>query len=479
MEVASSASVVLVDRWTPRFGAAGRSRRMSRLRTEPLPEFVVLCALVVVLNVVGLVMILSASSVVALASHKPAWYFFDRQLAWTAAAAVVFVIAVRCPYRSWMRAARSLLVVSAVLLVAVLIPHVGTLVDGSRRWLALGPIRVQPAEIAKVGLLLAGTDLLARRTHRLRNWTSWRPVVVWMAGLSGLVMLEPDLGSTLMLMLIGIGLLVAAGVRRRALATLTVFTLTAVTVLALSEPYRRARLLTFLHPSADPSGKGYQLRQSFIALGHGGVFGVGLGAGRAKWLYLPNPHTDFIFAVIGEETGLIGALLLIGMFAGLAVLGFRIARRAPDRLGQLLAAGVTIWISGQAIINIGAVIGVLPVTGIPLPFVSFGGSSLLVTMFAAGILANIANQTHPRQTTARRQDRLVVPGMRPATGTPTSGAVQNGRSARNRRAAQSSRGHVEPQRDVGPVHIRTRRGSTRCWQRWRFVTFTRRSLRRA
>ena len=402
MVAASPVPPAFVARWGRWYRLTNRSLRATSTRTQSRPEYVVLCGLVVVLNVIGLVMILSASSVIALVKYHSSWYFFERQVAWTAAAAIMFLIAARLPYRTWIRAGRSLLGLSILLLVAVLIPHVGTLVQGSRRWLAFGPIRLQPAEIAKVGLLLAGTELLARKTDRLRNWTSWRPVFVWTAGLSALVMLEPDLGSTLMLMLIGIGLLLIAGVNRRALTTLTVLTITATSVLALIEPYRRARLLTFLHPSADPLHNGYQLQQSLGAISHGGIAGVGLGAGHSKWLTLPNPHTDFIFAVIAEETGLIGTLLLIAMFAALAVLGFRIAQHAPDRSGQLLAAGVTIWITGQAIINIGAVIGVLPITGIPLPFVSFGGSSLLVTMFATGILANIANQPQRKQTSPKK-----------------------------------------------------------------------------
>jgi cell division protein FtsW len=164
------------------------------------------------------------------------------------------------------------------------------------------------------------------------------------------------------------------------------------TVLALAEPYRRARVFAFLHPSSDASNAGYQISQSLIALGSGGWTGVGLGAGRAKWLFLPNAHTDFIFAIIGEELGLVGCLLVVGLFVAFAMLGTRTALRAPDRLGMLLAAGITAWVVGQAAINIAAVIGLLPVSGIPLPFISFGGSALVFTMVAAGILGNVARQ---------------------------------------------------------------------------------------
>jgi cell division protein FtsW len=168
-----------------------------------------------------------------------------------------------------------------------------------------------------------------------------------------------------------------------------------VTLLALAEPYRRARLLTFLHPFADQTNAGYQISQSLIAIGSGGLTGVGLGAGRAKWNFLPNAHTDFIFAIIGEELGLLGCLLVMALFIAFAVLGIRVALRAPDRFGALLAAGITMCIVGQAVINIGAVVGVLPITGIPLPFVSFGGTALVTTMFAAGVLANIGRQVRP------------------------------------------------------------------------------------
>ena len=388
------------------------------------PKFVLVCAFVVVLNVIGLVMVLSASSVLAQANYGSSWYFFERQFAWTVLAAVAFIIAARRGYRFWVRVARVLLALCVLLLIAVLIPTVGTLVDGSRRWLELGPIRLQPAEVAKLGLLLASADLLARKRERLGDWKSWRPVVVWMAALSALVMMEPDLGSTLMVVLIGMGLLLVAGIPRRAFAALIGLVVSATTMLILFEPYRRARLLTFLHPAADPKNAGYQLTQSLIALGSGGVSGAGLGAGRSKWLFLPNPHTDFIFAVIGEELGLMGTLLVIGLFAAFALLGFRIARQAPNQLATLLATGITVWITGQAAVNIGAVAGVLPVTGIPLPFISFGGSALVVTMFAAGILANIADQpTSPARTPPSRTGNAEVGATPPVA--PGSGTVRN------------------------------------------------------
>jgi cell division protein FtsW len=207
--------------------------------------------------------------------------------------------------------------------------------------------------------------------------------------LAVLVYLEPDLDSTVVLALITASVLIAGGVRLRHLAALASVGLAAAAVMAVAEPYRRARVFTFLHPTADASNAGYQIVQSLIALGSGGVTGVGLGAGSAKWHFLPNAHTDFVFSILGEELGLVGCLLVLGLFVGFAVFGVAIALRARDRFGMLLASGVTVWVTAQAAINIGGVTGLLPVSGIPLPFVSFGGSSLVVTMLAAGMLASV------------------------------------------------------------------------------------------
>ena len=236
-------------------------------------------------------------------------------------------------------------------------------------------------------------DLLARRAKDLHDWRRvLRPVLIVLAVTCALVLREPDLDSTIVLGLIAFTVLVAGGVRARHLTLVGGAAVVAATVLALAEPYRRARVFAFLNPSSDASNATYQISQSLIAIGSGGWTGVGLGAGRAKWLFLPNAHTDFIFAIIGEELGLVGCLLVVGLFVAFAVLGTRTALRAPDRFGMLLAAGVTAWVVGQAAINIGAVIGLLPVSGIPLPFISFGGSALVFTMVAAGILGNVARQ---------------------------------------------------------------------------------------
>jgi cell division protein FtsW len=356
-------------------------------------HYVLLLVTVAVLNVVGIVMVLSASSVVSLTTYGSAWYFFERQMIWTVLGAIGFTVALRIDYRRWRAWVTPLLLATITLLVLVLVPHFGIYVAGSRRWLGAGSVTFQPTEVAKLALVLFAAHVLTRREHEIGDWhLSVRPVLLVVVVLGGLVLLEPDLDSAILLGVVAGALLVVGGVRMRHLVTAGAAGITAAVVLAAAAPYRRARLLTFLHPTANAANGGYQIVQSLIALGSGGVAGVGLGAGHAKWLFLPNAQTDFIFSVIGEELGLIGSLAVLGLFVAFAVLGIRTARRAPDRFGMLVAAGITVWVVAQAAINIGGVVGLLPVSGVPLPFISFGGSALIFTMIGTGVLANVARQ---------------------------------------------------------------------------------------
>ena len=374
--------------------ARPRSTRGHTAHDAKPAHYLLLLAIVGVLVVIGVVMVLSASSVVSLTSYGNAWHFFERQLVWTLLGVIAFAIVVRIDYHRWAHGVRPLVVVSGVLLALVLVPKIGVYVGGSRRWLGVGPWRFQPSELAKLALLLFAADLVARRADELYDWRRvLRPVLLVLLGFGALVCLEPDLDSTVLLAVIVGAVLVAGGVRVRHLALVGASGVALATLLAIAAPYRRARVLTFLAPTADASNTGYQIVQSLIALGSGGVDGVGLGAGRAKWLFLPNAHTDFIFAVIGEELGLIGTLTVLGLFVAFAAVGIRTALRAPDRFGMLVAAGVTVWVVVQAAVNIGGVTGLLPVSGIPLPFVSFGGSSLVFTLVAAGIMGNVARQS--------------------------------------------------------------------------------------
>ena len=281
------------------------------------------------------------------------------------------------------------------MLVLVLVPGIGVTVNGSSRWLALGPAQFQPSELAKLAVVIFGADLLARQAERAPDGrVPVGPMLVLLSVVSGLLLAQPSLGITIVMATIVMIMLFAAGASLLRLGALGAISAGAATFLALAEDYRRARVFAFLDPWADPQNTGYQTIQSLIGTASGGLFGVGLGASRAKWGFLPFAHTDFIFAIVAEELGLVGAVVVVALFAALAVLGIRVAFHAPDAFGALLATGIIAWFSVQPVINIGAVLGVQPITGVPLPFVSFGGSSVVVSLGATGLLLNVARQSH-------------------------------------------------------------------------------------
>jgi cell division protein FtsW len=342
-------------------------------------------------------MVLSASSVEALRSYGGAWVFFQKQLIWVAVGTAAMVGAACWDYRRWSVLAWPLTVLSLVLLAAVHIPGVGINVSGSTRWLGYGFFSFQPSELAKFALLVFVADLLARRPDRMHeSRMTLRPVAVVAGAFGGLVLLQPDMGTAMVMVLIVLVELFVAGLPLLKMAAIGVASSAGAALLAMGAGYRRNRVFAFINPWADVADTGYQVAQSLVALGTGHLAGVGLGASRAKWGFLPNAHTDFIFAIVGEELGLIGTLLVLGLFAAFAVLGIRAAMRAPDRFGMLMATGITAWVVGQALVNMGAVTGMLPVTGVPLPFLSFGGTSLVVSMASVGILLNIARHAVPR-----------------------------------------------------------------------------------
>jgi cell division protein FtsW len=346
------------------------------------------------LVLLGLIMILSASSVSSFATYGSSFLFFKKQLIWAVVGLAGFVFFVRVDYRLLRGSGYVLLVVVAGLLFAVLVPGIGIVVGGSARWLSLGPFSFQPSELGKLALILFAADVFSRKNER--SFDSFAhtalPLIPALAVLCLLVLLQPDLGTSLVLGCVGIGMLFVAGAPLRYVSPILISGALITAAAAFAEPYRRARILAFLNPWADPFNTGYQTIQSLIAVGSGGLFGVGLGASRQKWLYIPNAHTDFIYAILGEETGLLGTLVVLGLFAFLAYLGVRTAQKAPDRFGMLIASGVTMWVTSQALINIGAVTAALPITGVPLPLVSFGGTSLVILLCAMGILVNIAYQ---------------------------------------------------------------------------------------
>jgi cell division protein FtsW len=374
-----------------------------------------LVVVVAALNLVGLVMILSASSVLGARSYGSAWYFVAKQAMWTSLGVCALLVACRIDHRHLRRLAVPAVAAAALLLVFVLVPGVGTKVAGATRWLDFGPLRLQPSELAKMALGLFCADVLARREHRLADWRAgFLPVALATGLLVALIMLQPDMGTASCLVLVAAGCAFASGIPTRHLVR-SAGTLVAVGVVAgWVEPYRRARMLSFRDPFEQSSGDGYQLAQSLMGLGSGGLRGVGFGQSRVKWGFLPNAHTDFIFAIVGEEGGLPGTLFVVGLFVALAWLGVRAALLAPDRFGTLLAAGITTWLVGQAVINMCTVIGLAPVTGVPMPFVSFGGSALVISMFAAGVLVNIAR--------TGERERPLAEAPRPPAGRPAHAA---------------------------------------------------------
>jgi cell division protein FtsW len=372
-----------------------RRTRRSRLVVagETTPEFMLLAGTTAVLLVLGLLMTFSSSFVASTRDTGDAFGIFQRQLLWCLVSLPVMGVIAVTDYRRLRRVAAPLLVVSLVAAALVLIPGLGVKVNGARRWLNLGPLGFQPSELLKLTVPLMIAAVLAGRWSRLRRGDLrllLMPAVPIIVLAAALVMAGPDLETAGLIAAIGGLVLYAAGLPLRIIGAGAAVTGLLGAVAIVSTPFRRARIEAWLNPMDYAATFGYQTVQGFIALGSGGVFGRGLGQGRGQWLYVPNAHTDFIFAIIGEELGLVGAMFTLLLFVGLAVGGIRTARRAPDPFGRLLATAITGWLLLQASMNMGSVVGLLPVTGVTLPLVSFGGSSLLVTMAAVGILLSIA-----------------------------------------------------------------------------------------
>jgi cell division protein FtsW len=427
---------------------------------RPLTSLHLLLVTTALLLALGLVMVLSASMVESYQQTGSTYAVFSRQLVWVAVGLVAFWLGVRLPPRAHRLLAYPALLASAVLLVAVLLPGIGLSLNGAQRWLGLGPLQVQPSELAKVALALWGADLLVRKQRLLgRARHLVMPLVPVGALVAALVVLEPDLGTSLCLAMVLFGLLWTVGAPTRILGALIMLATAAVTVLAVVEPYRFARIAHFLNPSADPSGSGFQPLLGLSSLSSGGWFGVGLGQGRAKWVGLPEGHTDYIFAVLGEELGLVGALVVLLLYATLAYAGFRVARRTADPFVRLTAAAVTVWLTGQALVNMGYVSGLLPVTGVPLPLISAGGTSLLVTVFALGMLASFARYEPDAAAQLAQRGRVArllwmpaprLPRERPGRRVDRSGERAGSRaSAPARRAAGSGRpSQTSPRREA-------------------------------
>lgn len=346
---------------------------------------------VIALVAIGVVMVYSASSVHSyFSTADPSSQGFQQGI-WAVFGLLAMVVASRTDFRLLRYVAIPIFVLTMVLLAVVLIPGIGTSAFGSRRWLFLpGLGGFQPAELAKLAVCLYLAHWLDRRGTDVRGlWNGLVPFLVLVGPGFLMIALEPDLGTAGVYVAAGLAVFFMAGANLFYLSAIGASVVGAVYLMVTSTPYQLQRIEGFLDPFRDPLKTGYNAVQALLALGMGGITGAGLGASRLKYLYLPAPSTDFIFAIIGEELGLVGSLLVVILFAAFAVLGVRAAVWAPDRFGSLLAVGITAWIVGQAVLNIGTVIGLLPITGVPLPLVSFGGSSLVITMAAIGVLVNV------------------------------------------------------------------------------------------
>ncbi len=395
-------------------GAATRRRAFGT--TSWTPQAIGLGVVIAIIVAVGLVFVASSSSVSSLNTYGSSWYIFRRQLQWVGLGTVLLVVAVTVPYRTWHRLAPALF--GVVWLATLLTLFIGHERNGSRRWIGPEAIALQPTEAMKFTLTIAlATMFLSIADKPDKDRLLNNQLIFMSAIVLGPVALQPDMGTGIVLTTIIFAMAVYMGLSGRRFARIGGAALILGGLYAWREPYRRDRLLAFRHPERDLNGIGYHVLQSKVGFASGRLFGVGVGASKAKWGFLPNSHTDFIFAVIGEELGLVGAALVLALFLALALFGMQTARRAPDRFGSLVAVGITAWLFSQAIINMGAVVGALPVTGVPLPLISVGGSSFVVGMAALGVLLNIArsgrrSQADPTRRTA--DDGVVTPLVRPS-----------------------------------------------------------------
>ncbi len=354
-----------------------------------------LLGVAVLLLSVGVVMVYSASAIVAADRFNDPYLFLKKQLFWALLGAACLLAALHFDYRRLEGLGWPILIAAGVLLLLVLVPPLAQPINGTRRWLRLGPLSFQPAELAKLGLVIYLAAFLARHRDALDDWRrGFLPPLAVAAALAALVLAQPDLGSCLTLIAVTFALLFLAGTPSRHLVVVTACALPLLTLAVWLAPYRLRRITTFLDPWSDPRGGGFQIIQSWLALGSGGLFGRGIGESRQKLFYLPEAHTDFIFAIVGEELGFVGAAALIVAFALLVWRGLRVGLRAPEPFGAYLALGITLLIATQTLVNLGVVTGLLPTKGLPLPFISSGGSALLVTMISTGLLLNISQHAH-------------------------------------------------------------------------------------
>jgi len=353
-----------------------------------------LFGLVLALVSLGVVMVYSASAIIAAERFGDPYFFLKKQLFWAVLGMGCLWGAMRLDYRRLERLVMPLLVLSFALLVLVLVPPFGQAINGTRRWFRIASFSFQPVELAKFALVVYLAAFLTRRQELVQTFgRGLLPLLMVAGAMAGLTVLQPDLGNSLALVLLTLALAYLAGARTLHMAAIAGAALPIVALLIAMKPYRWRRMVAFMNPWDDAQGSGFQIIQSFLALGSGGWLGRGLGESKQKLFYLPEPYTDFIFAIIGEELGLLGAIAVVVLFALLIWRGLRVGLHAPDAFGGYLALGLTLMLATQTVVNLGVVMGALPTKGLPLPFISFGGSALLTTMFASGVLLNISQHS--------------------------------------------------------------------------------------
>jgi cell division protein FtsW len=385
--------------------ARGPRTRFGAWLGRPMTSFHLIVAVAALLTTLGLIMVLSASGVYSYDQDGSPWVVFAKQVLWTVVGLIAFYVALRMPVQLMRRLAFSGFALTILLLILVLVPGIGTEANGSRGWFVVAGFSMQPSELAKIAFAIWGAHLLAaRRMEHASLREMLVPLVPAAVIALALIVAQPDLGQTVSLGIILLGLLWYAGLPLRVFLSSLFAVVASAVVLAMAEGYRSARVQSWLNPGADTQGSGYQARQARFALANGGVFGDGLGQGTAKWNYLPNAHNDFIFAIIGEELGFVGAAGLLCLFGLFAYTGMRIARRSADPFLRLLTATATLWVMGQVFINVGYVVGLLPVTGLQLPLISAGGTSTATTLLIIGTMANAARH-EPEAVAALRAGR--------------------------------------------------------------------------
>jgi cell division protein FtsW len=363
---------------------------------------------------IGLVMVFSASSIEAALAHEPVWAPGVQQVVWAGLGVVAMLIALRIPVGVLRRSSPLALIGVFVLLLAVLVPGIGMRINGARQWFNLGFAHLQPSELAKLVFALWGAHVLALRERYMTTRSLLVPVLPVFGVLSLTLIVEPDFGSVVSLGLVLAGLLWGAGMPLKYFGVASLVSAALIGIMVKAAPYRMARITSFLNPFADRSGTGFQAVHGMYALATGGFWGVGLGNSAMKWDLLPHAESDYIFAIIGEELGFLGCLVVVVLYGVLAYAGFRIARRSTDRFIQLASVAITVWLIGQAAMNMGYVVGLLPVTGVQLPLISAGGTSLVLTLFIVGLLARFARAEpaaieNQRARERSRLTRLLLP----------------------------------------------------------------------